>query len=231
MAATGVLLRDLMAPRGCAGCDMPDEILCKACTQAFSHTVELDMPGTLAGYGAAAAPYHGVVRQAILQWKDHGDQECDMPLAYVMVRLVDTLRLHGLVQYAQCQQLLVVPAPSSPSSVHARGRRHLEPLAMCVSDHLQRHGVTSQYARALTMRRQRRKAVQTASAASRIDRLAGAIRFDPAAISALEPRKTMAVIIDDIITTGATMRQCVQTLDDAGIPVLTTLALARTPRD
>lgn len=39
----------------------------------------------------------------------------------------------------------------------------------------------------------------------------------------------MVILVDDIVTTGATMRSCVETMRKEGATVVTVLALAHTP--
>lgn len=39
----------------------------------------------------------------------------------------------------------------------------------------------------------------------------------------------MVILVDDIVTTGATMRSCVETMRKNGATVITVLALAHTP--
>lgn len=71
-AAAAGLLRELgylLFPRGCAGCDAPDEVLCSRCESKFHHCIPFRLhPGTL-HLGFACALYRGVAREAILNWK------------------------------------------------------------------------------------------------------------------------------------------------------------------
>ena len=57
---------NLLFPRGCAGCDAPDEVLCAACWALFAQCRERDADS---GGGAriwSASIYQGAVRRAIL---------------------------------------------------------------------------------------------------------------------------------------------------------------------
>ena len=74
-------LRDVLLPRGCAGCDMPDAVLCDDCRASGGGFMSFAMPGTVSGRAIACGAYRGPLRRAILRWKDHGDEECDGPFA------------------------------------------------------------------------------------------------------------------------------------------------------
>ena len=47
--------------------------------------------------------------------------------------------------------------------------------------------------------------------------------------SSVSLQNTMVILVDDIVTTGATMRSCVKTMRKNGATVITVLALAHTP--
>ena len=48
-------IRDVVLPRGCAGCDAPDAVVCGECRELLDRTVAFDMPGTSMGLGYACA--------------------------------------------------------------------------------------------------------------------------------------------------------------------------------
>lgn len=128
----------LILPRGCAGCDKPDEILCSDCQSLFRRHTVLPLNGTPSGAsdgtpGAATAPnalngipsaaiqqpacamiyaagtYQGHVRRAILSWKDHGDTECDKAFSQICRQLVAG---SGIIETLQTKpQTLSQPMP------------------------------------------------------------------------------------------------------------------------
>ncbi len=104
---------NLLFPRGCAGCDAPDEVLCAACWALFAQCRERDADS---GGGAriwSASIYQGAVRRAILDWKDHDDTELDGPFGRIMVSLLNKTPIPS-----SClgHRVLVVPVPSSRAS-------------------------------------------------------------------------------------------------------------------
>lgn len=90
----------VLFPRGCAGCDAPDEVLCRQCTEEFrQYPVRPVSAPVRSGEVWACAWYRGSARQAVLRWKDHGDEEADAPLCALLRELVQhrATLLHKLV--------------------------------------------------------------------------------------------------------------------------------------
>lgn len=225
-AMIGVLL-----PRGCAGCDAPDAVLCPSCRRLFDRVIALPLPESTSGRAYACASYGRCVRRAILAWKDHGDEECDGEFA----RLIVSLAERALPAADVGKRLLIVPAPSSPTSLAARGRRHLTPLAKALTSYYRSRGIDAHTTHALAFAAGNKaagnKAVETAGADQRASRTGGglAVRSGRRGTGGTV-RGCDVIVIDDIITTGATMRACADALRDAGGTVVAALALAATPR-
>ena len=221
--------RDLLLPRGCAGCDRPDYALCPQCVESFRMVSTWKEPvGDIVCY--ACASYRGCARRAVLSWKDHGDLELDAVFAQSMARLIPSCGVVGrLLSHGpftdSAGPVLVVPAPSSFVSISRRGRKHVMPLAQAVAGALSSCGIEACVAEALRMRGVKSKAVQTSSGAARADRLAGRIGVaSPTAVAGAR-----VLLVDDIITSGATIRQCAQIIEQASGTVAAAVSLAHTP--
>lgn len=212
--------RDVLLPRGCAGCDEPDRVLCPDCRALFSERGVFALPGCESGIGRSCAVYRGRARRAILAWKDHGDEECDAPFAEL---LADLAVRCGAVD--RDRQIALVPAPSSAASMRSRGRWHMRNLVDRTARVLRDQGFDAVALPVLRASGVRSKSVQAGGAAQRAARIGGNIVVDDPRLC----RGGTVVPIDDIVTTGATMRQCVAALDAAGARVLTALSLARVP--
>lgn len=216
------MLRNLILPRGCAGCDAPDEVLCDACLRAFADETHRPMPGTIRGESYACASYRGVTRRAILAWKDHGDEECDE----IFARLLSGLAIRtGFLDTVMTT--LLVPAPSSRRSMRQRGRWHMRSLTVRVCRILSRQGYSVAVAPVLrTVHHVRSKSVEAGGIAQRNSRIVGNIM----AVDGASCRGRSVIVLDDIVTTGATMRQCIGVLRQCGAQVVTTLSLASVER-
>lgn len=131
MARACSMVVNLLFPRGCAGCDKPDEVLCEACRALFSQPTAQSFDGVAMQRWFACGWYHGTVRRAVLAWKDHGDEECDRAFADAICALAKASGVIDFVRdrHGSCHDVVVVPAPSSPASIRRRGRKHMMPIA------------------------------------------------------------------------------------------------------
>lgn len=217
---------DLLLPRGCAGCDMPDEVLCPSCCRLFEQSCRKPLSGDV-GCCYACGWYQGTVRHAILAWKDHGDEQCDVVfaslLASLLVNVLDPQTKHG--ECHRLHNLVLVPAPSSPESVRHRGRWQMLPLARRVARDLRAYGCAATVRPLLRLEGVRGKSVQTSGGSGRAQRIAGHVR----ATQHLDDDDAVFLVIDDIVTTGATMSHCMAALRDAGARHVMGFALACTP--
>lgn len=219
---------NLLFPRGCAGCDMPDEILCVDCARLFGNVIAVPSDALESGSWYACGVYQGNVRRAILSWKDHGDEQCDKPFSQALAALAESSGVsEGLRRNVHGSgRVLVVPAPSSLTSMRRRGRRHMMPVSRRLAALLERGtGRRVSACDALESRGVSSRSVQMRGTAQRTQRLKGRI----AVRSRVDVQGATVVLIDDIITSGATMRRCVEALRSEGADVVAVLALARTP--
>lgn len=237
LAALRVVSRDLLRamidivlPRGCAGCGRLDTVLCVDCSALFHQHVRIPIGGMLSDYGYACGIYSARVRRAILAWKDHGDEECDRPLSYAMQQLAQSLDPTTIHRCQQYDRIILTAAPSSSTSMRRRGRRHVEPLLHAIGKALAARGIHAEYCPILASRGIRSRSVQTTSAHDRSLRVRNSISVRPHRKMDVWAAQSCAVIlVDDIITSGATVRACIRALDNVNMPVITVLALAYTP--
>jgi predicted amidophosphoribosyltransferase len=233
--AMGRMLLDVLFPRGCAGCSAPDEILCARCASCFDDIVTRAMPRKLIASGAilSCAEYSGVVRHAILQWKDHGDIEAGVALCSHLAGLVRRAAARdvedgdgqGLEWACGTGVVAVVPAPSSPASRSRRGRLQTRELADAVAVTLRDQGIDARVVEGLAMAgaRGQKKSVQTSDVRSRQTRSHGGMRV----VAHRFPRGCRGVVlVDDICTTGSTLLGCARVLHAAQMRTLAAFSLA-----
>jgi ComF family protein len=204
-------LLDLVLPRRCAGCDVPGTGLCPGCGALLRAPVlgrVHDGPPRLPPL-AAAASYGGPVRGVLLAHKERGRLALVRPLSSALAAAVLALD--------PPRGTVLVPVPSSPATVRERGHDHGRRLASAAA---RRTGL-----RARPVLQQARAVADSAglSAAERALNLRGALR-------ARRPLDGVpVVVVDDVVTTGATLREAVRALRAAGAQVHGVAVVAVTP--
>lgn len=228
VTTTCMMVVNLLFPRGCAGCDKPDEILCADCGRLLGGVISMPLDALEIGSWYACGAYQGNARRAILSWKDHGDEQCDKPFSQALAALAESSGVNEFIRRNVHRRgiVLVVPAPSSLTSMRRRGRRHMMPVARRLATSLERGAGRHVIAcNALESRGVSSRSVQMRGTAQRTQRLKGRITVR----SRVDVRGATVILVDDIVTSGATMRRCVDALRSAGANVVTVLALAHTP--
>jgi len=198
---------DLAFGSRCAGCDEELGTLCDACAET------LYGPATEGEIGAVPLAvtmrYEGVGRAVVLAHKERGRLSLAQPLgAALAVAVTAALTTSGPVEKA-----VLVPAPSRRSATRARGHDPMMRTARHAARVLDRAGIPTVAVPALAYRR-------TVSDQHDLDRdarfanVAGAISVRRWLLGRF-PRARV-VVVDDVVTTGATVLECCRSLERAG---------------
>lgn len=222
-ASSLAALADLALERSCAGCGVPATRWCTRCALGLTGPLlrrDLGSPGGGLRVWSAAA-YDGTVRTAVVAWKDHDRPDLSAALAAAVQRAARTAV--GELPYASA--LVVVPAPSSAAARRARGRSPVRDLAYRVARGLRRRGTP---ARMLPLLRQRPGVHDQATldADARAANLAGALWVPDPWLPHL--RGSACLIVDDVVTTGATLSEAVRALRAAGAGPVAGVTVAAT---
>ena len=236
-----VALARLVVPVLCPGCGRWDEVLCAGCRAALEGGVRrvergaarLDTAGPPVPVWSQAA-YAGAAREVLLAWKEHGRTDLSGPLGDVLAgtaraaaRAVSTAAVRAGGPPCGSAELLVVPVPSSPAASRRRGEDLVAGLAARVASEVTAAGMRGRCVRVLVRRPGGRDQVGL-GARARGRNSAGRARLSR------RGRRTgldgaLVLLVDDILTTGATMRGCVRALEQAGGCVVGAVVLAATP--
>jgi predicted amidophosphoribosyltransferase len=206
----------VLAPTECAGCGAPDRALCAACRAELEaarparETLRRDGGGELPLW--CALSYGGAARDILLAFKDGGRTDAAPVLARVL-RLVLRAALAEVPPELRGRVVLAA-IPSSRAAFRRRGYRHVPLL-------LRRAGLRD--ARLLRPARQTRDQSDL-DTTSRFANRAGSLTVGAAG------GRRVVVIVDDIVTTGATVMEADRAFREAGDLVLCAVALARTER-
>ncbi len=166
----------------------------------------------------------GDIRRAIIAWKDRGRADLTVVLERAMAHQARQVAV-ALSRMAGGRPLLVVPAPSTPASRRRRGGNLVDSLAQGVATGLGAGGVPAEVARALD--RSRGGDQVGLGARDRARNLAGSLRVPDRRAPRLAGR--VAVLVDDVLTTGATFAASRRALERVGCSVVAGLTLASTP--
>lgn len=197
-----------LLPIACGGCGRQDARLCDDC----AGSLVADAPSVRRVEGVpvfSAASYTGRVKRIVLAFKRDGRTDLRGPLADALGRSLSASRA-----VATGTGLEVVPAPAS---AEGRRRRGYAPVLLLVRSTGLRPSPV--------LRRRRRTADQIGlGVAERGVNMTGS----------LEARRALAgrrfVVVDDVVTSGATLSECVRALREAGGEVVACATLAATPK-
>ncbi|OBG18931.1 phosphoribosyltransferase [Mycolicibacterium celeriflavum] len=205
---------DLVLPLQCGGCGTPSTRWCDAC--AATLTVRPEDPRLVLPRSDPGVPvyslgrYAGPRRSAVIAVKEYGRTDLLQPLAAALrVGLVHLLTW-GLVG----TPLTVVPAPTRRWAARRRGGDPVTRMARAATDGLPGVVVVP----ALRTRAFVADSVGL-STADRQRNIAGRVR-------AVRPVTGEALVIDDIVTTGATATESVRVLHTGAARVTAVLVVA-----
>lgn len=210
MAAVRAACADALAlllPVSCAGCDEPDVALCERCALALAphptrRVIEAS-GGEVAVWSGLA--FDGVAARVLRAIKEDGRTALASALAPALA---------AALARAGASDAAVVPMPTSRAAYRRRGFRVPDLLVRRTGRRplrLLRHARTTADQRGLDRDARRRNVTQSLTAT----RDASGLRV---------------IVVDDVVTTGASLAEAVRALRDAGADVVAAATLAATPR-
>jgi predicted amidophosphoribosyltransferase len=223
-------LADLVLPAACAGCGVSGERLrhgvCRRCVAALLDLVPGPVTPTPPPPGlppvVALGTYEDALRGVLLAYKERGGHGLAAPLGGLLAEAVAAAVPDG--------PLILVPVPSAARAARQRHGDHLARLARHAARRLRRAGRPVTLARPL-LAAPRPDSAGLTSAERRLAAAQG-FRVRPGRLTALR-RSAVAgpvVVLDDILTTGATLTAVTATLTSAAVPVAAAAVLAATRR-
>lgn len=197
-------LSQLVFPARCFGCSRLATSICAACCvewKTHSYLTKLD---NLNVYSAVL--YTPVAAKIILSAKENGLAGADELLIQAIIGLIEQANLAS-------QHFRLVPIPSSRQSQRRRGRSFIVDLTKEISH---RTGVPTLNCLTLSGK------VADQSGLGRIQRLENMSE----AFSMRRPARGQLILIDDVITTGATLKAAANALNSQGFPAQITAITA-----
>ena len=210
-----VALVDLVLPAECGGCTEPPTVgaWCAHCAERLGTPAWVMLPGGPAVL--TAGRYTGPLRTALLRYKERGRRDLAAPLARHLLPVLDAVPPTGPAPRGSCPRRLAGRPRGPAAATTWPGSPAPSPLPEPPP------GPAIRVAQVLALARRTRDSVGL-DAAERAANLAGALRVRHAA---LPPPGSRVVLLDDIVTTGATLRACRDTLAAVGVTVEAAVAL------
>lgn len=208
-------LADLVLGDRCPGCARPGAPLCTRCAQALERRPWRcrSRPGCPPVW--AAGPYAGVEQALLLAFKERRVRGLARPLGHRLARAVAASTAKDTVP-------LLVPVPPRPGSVRRRG---YDPVLLLARVAAREHGAVGHMDVYPVLRHRRRVRDQAGlDREHRRANLAGALIVPWKARPRIDQRPV--VIVDDVLTTGATLAEASRALRAAGARVMCAAVLA-----
>ncbi|QNQ89768.1 ComF family protein [Corynebacterium poyangense] len=199
---------ELFVPRWCAGCRQPGSVLCADCQEQLRRIPQRITPRVDPHCPVfSLSPWNGPHREIVLDMKERANRAIRPYAGAVIGSAISYLQARGELPH----RLTLVPAPTLPKNARRRGGDH-------ITDICRFSGFPTKVAL-------RHSGVQDSvglSASQRRTNLSGGIRVYPC----LAEISTEVVLVDDVVTTGATLAASTEVLVSGGVRVRAALTLA-----
>jgi predicted amidophosphoribosyltransferase len=231
---------ELALGSGCAGCGAPGRVLCGRCdrglpTRAAPAWPTPSPPGLVRP--AATGEYAGTLRALVLAHKEQGRLALAGPLGRLLsLAVADAWRVAGTGRALPCgplagsaPRLILVPVPSHPAVVRERGHDPVLRMTRAAAGRLRAAGFD---ARVVPLLRVAGRPEDQAGldAAARFRNLEGRFVARARTGRAGADPAVEVVLVDDVVTTGATLREAQRALEEAGVVPIGATAVAATRR-
>jgi predicted amidophosphoribosyltransferase len=200
-------LKELIFSKACISCSVPQFWLCPSCLAGWNTNLKKSSIDGKPIY--FKSDYTSKTASVILAAKEGNDLNAIALLASAISQSIVfstlDLRVNGIIT--------LITIPSSTSAIRRRGRDHINILAQHVLKNLEEKSITAYYAPILFQKKSIRDQSQLSSQ-QRMENTKG--KF---VVKSCEIPQGAVYLIDDLITTGASMLEGVRALSEAKITI------------
>ncbi|MFT3877848.1 MAG: ComF family protein [Propioniciclava sp.] len=203
----------------CPGCERPSARLCLACRAELDALVAetVDVRGSTVPV-AAAGRHEGLLRALVIAYKERQAWWLRDVLGALLAEAV----ARALLDTGGGREVVLVPVPSLPASVRARGLDVTRALAVTAARRLSASGLPARVESGLRHARTVDDQAELGESA-RWRNLSGALVAKPG-------RPGLRVVVDDLTTTGASLAEACRALAAASLSASACAVIAATPR-
>ena len=209
---------DLLLGSSCGVCGLPGRVLCHLCASSLPRSASVAWPTPCPpglALPVAAGRYDGGLKVLVNAHKERRQFSLAKPLGVVLAGSVS--KLLELSEWEPPGDCVLVPIPSRGRVVRARGHDPMLRVSRHAAALLRRWGHPAVVERLV---RNASVAQDQAGlgAGERAANLAGSMRCATRAVARRRARTTSArlVVVDDVLTTGATAREAQRALEEEG---------------
>ena len=211
---------DLVLSRECTGCGSVGPLLCPGCRR---DVLSVQRHHVRAGPGGlppivVASVYEGLAQRLVIAHKEHGMLGLTGDLGSMLALAITALSAGPVV---------IVPVPPHRDTVARRGIDTLDAIARSSAGRL-RAGSTGAEVVPLLRRRTDAGRHVGSTASQRQAKVHVTMEVDHRKAEKLRPGHHI-IVVDDVVTTGATVAEAMRALADAGLQVGGIAAVAATP--
>lgn len=214
----------LVMPVSCAGCGEPDVVLCERCQFDLAPDPGcrfIEAPGGAFAVWSGLV-FDGVAARVLRALKEEGRTALAHALAPALAAALAAAVAPG------GDDVVLVPVPTSRAAYRRRGFRVPDLLVRRIGGRA--HPLLHHARRTADQRGLDRDARRRNVAHSLIAHLPPSIRSDTARAGGGSAAGPRVVVIDDVVTTGASLAEAVRALRAAGAEVVAAVTVAATPR-
>ena len=211
--------KHLLWPTRCASCDVlletPNKSVCDECSKSIIDPPEITAPENI-DRAFALFVYEGAIQSMISKWKYHEDfsaQNAVLSLISMRLEALRELNLEGTC---------LIPVPPHPRRLRERGFDPVWTFGSRLHRALEQASIHTESRDDVLVRTRHTAHQASLTHDERLHNLDGAFEVKSGF------KMDRVILLDDVMTTGATASICAKTLRDAGIPHIDFIALART---
>ena len=200
-------LKELVFTKLCISCAAPGYWLCPACLPDWHTNVKKNSFDGKPIY--FKSDYTSKTASVILAAKESNDLNAIALLASAISQSI----IFSIADLRLSNEITLITIPSAPSAIRRRGRDHINTLAEYVQKELEQNSITAYYAPILFQKKSIRDQSQL-SGQQRMENTKG--KF---AVKSCEVPQGAVYLIDDLVTTGASMLEGARALSEAKITI------------